>query len=162
MAWEKEKAAHAAGKRIQFLDDGIWQNCFIAPVWSTDTEYRIHPDDEVHSTDDKSAIPHADIIKAILDGKTVQLRWTADAAHKWLDYDSRTAIGWMMSPNNGHVEFRVKPEPVIKWAPIFKEGHLLAARGVRYCTLFSGETPTQWLRLEFIDGKCVSVTLEDV
>lgn len=43
--WEKEKAAYAAGKRIQFKISESWHSVG-NPTWDSALSYRIHPDDD--------------------------------------------------------------------------------------------------------------------
>jgi hypothetical protein len=64
-------------------------------------------------------IPHADLIRAVLDGKVVQWRAVGKNVGEWIDYDSDVldvvaALARDLSRNNGDYEFRLKPEPVTK------------------------------------------------
>ena len=148
MAWEREKAAHAAGKRIEYRSSTFESWRIIDRLaWDGAGDYRIHPDDEA-----APGIPHADIIRAILDGKAVQIF----RAPGWDDVAPTAAnVAYIAGYPDG--KFRVKPETVVRWSPIYTPTSLGAIRARRDATA----APTQWLRLEFIDGKCVSVTLED-
>ncbi len=102
-------------------------------------------------------IKHADIIRAILDGKTVQYQPPLD--DKWYDRApvTRTVVE---VAEQGQGAWRVKPEPVVKWAPVWKGHSIGNARSCRAVANFADD-PIQWLRLEFIDGRCVSVSVED-
>ena len=42
--WEKEKVAHAEGKRIQRAIGLVWLDCI--PIWEHGESYRVHPDDD--------------------------------------------------------------------------------------------------------------------
>ena len=152
MAWEKEKAAHAAGKRIEFRDGREWRPA-PTPTWVHNFDYRIHPDDE-----NKPIIPHADIIRAVLDGKTVQ----------WESHD-----GWHDIPNTlggvaeiaeaPDVKHRIKPEPAVRWGPVIGSTRVfgLNMSGTKEDVARNNPGVQQVYRTEWIDNKCVSVTLED-
>lgn len=62
----------------------------------------------------KPEIPHADLIRAVLDGKVVQLRFP-DEDMVWREYGARRTIGWLTSGPGRKPESRIKPEPVVKW-----------------------------------------------
>jgi len=102
-------------------------------------------------------IKHAEIIRAILDGKTVQLKshegkWVTQAGSP----DLLIAL-ILRYPDDG---WRIKPEPVVSWAPVWNNDRAGESRPARAVGNFA-DNPIQWLRLEFLDGKCVSVSLED-
>ncbi len=102
-------------------------------------------------------IKHADIIRAILDGKTVQ-EHVDDI--EWVDLEGAPELQIIRVANYPGDSYRVKPEPVVQWCPVWGEGLVSGARSVR--TVECGSPPPHhWLRVEFVDGKCVSVSLED-
>lgn len=47
--WEKEKAAYAAGKRIQSFWADNWSTLNSEPMWLKNSKYRVHPDDDKSS-----------------------------------------------------------------------------------------------------------------
>lgn len=62
------------------------------------------------------AIPNADLIRAVLDGKTVQWRTSKDS--EWRDLSSfRGALICLAQAK--YDEVRLKPEPVVRWVPVF-------------------------------------------
>jgi hypothetical protein len=68
-------------------------------------------------------IPHADLIRAVLDGKTVQRSVASirGGEQTWdnVDYeDPRLAIKELLTPPTEWIKFRIKPEPVVRWAGI--------------------------------------------
>jgi hypothetical protein len=65
--------------------------------------------------------PHAEVIAAYYSGKTVQVRGFNDEWHDWrmpLDCDDDAPA--FFSKN----EWRIKPEPIVKWAVAFPTGSL--------------------------------------
>lgn len=73
----------------------------------------------VQPSDKPNAIPHADMIRAVLDGKVVQWRAVGKYAGQWQDYDSElldmvAALTIDLQKSRGDYEFRIKPEPVTK------------------------------------------------
>lgn len=104
------KAAHAAGKTIQLNDnysDGgppDW-NDIKDPGWAAGPEcYRIKPEENP-----VSEIKHADLIRAVLDGKTVQAGYKDGS---WEDCTPHEAIAEMVG--NPDTAFRLKPDLVTK------------------------------------------------
>lgn len=61
-------------------------------------------------------IEHADLIRAVLDGKVVQSR---NGAAQWSDHPALGAIAWLLQSPDGY-EFRLKPEPEVRWLSVFK------------------------------------------
>lgn len=69
---------------------------------------------------DKPSIPHADLIRAVLDGKVVQ-RLTAEGPDQWGTYtDPKHAIKELCDPFFSDSTFRLKPEPVKHWHPTWR------------------------------------------
>ncbi len=63
--------------------------------------------------------PHAEVIAAYYSGKTVQVRGFNDEWHDWrmtLDCDDDAPA--FFSKN----EWRIKPEPLVKWLIVFADG----------------------------------------
>lgn len=92
----------------------------------------------------KPNIPHADLIRAVLDGKTVQCRDIKfrgepptvpgfqyvdciDATSDWMGMPrtpvnlAQAAIDLMVN-NAPDYEFRLKPESIVSWHPVFSSG----------------------------------------
>lgn len=68
-------------------------------------------------------IPHADLIRAVLDGKTVQWRNNKQWGAIWLDYQSPSvAIQDMAADVDPDCAFRLKPEPRCVWALFYADG----------------------------------------
>lgn len=68
-----------------------------------------------------SAIPHADLIRAALYGKTVQ--WDSDGNGRWQTYTTpQEAIRSMLIYLNH--KYRLKPEPAVRWLPVWAGGHV--------------------------------------
>jgi hypothetical protein len=68
------------------------------------------------SVDKPKSIPHADLIRAVLDGKVVQIQFEDGV---WREYDPTRLIGWLVNPGARQPKFRLKPEPVVRYIPIF-------------------------------------------
>lgn len=106
-------------------------------------------------------IQNANILRAILDGETVQYEVTEDEAlHPgWatLQFSAEHQIRWVLAHPDR--QFRVKPTPEVQWVPVWRDALVGEARSVRSAP--GGARPIQWLRLEFVDGKCVSAAVED-
>lgn len=63
----------------------------------------------------EAATPHADLIRAVLDGKVVQVKGASSGA--WFDLPvDKDTIQRLLSSES--LEFRLKPEPVVWWFPI--------------------------------------------
>jgi hypothetical protein len=61
----------------------------------------------------QEVVKHADLIRAALDGKTIQY---ITRTGEWVDYGSATvAIEHML---NFSSQYRVKPETVVLWVPV--------------------------------------------
>lgn len=109
-------------------------------------------------------IKHADLIRAALDGKVIEGRVPG---HDWSTYeDPQWAISSMLC--RPHLEFRIKPEPIVQWAVIERE---TVSNEFMLAGSFSGEPSARWyltkaqnaklLRLEFdADLTEVKATLE--
>lgn len=79
-----------------------------------------------------NSIPNADLIRAVLDGKTVQFREPAipdlnKAAGEWKNYMSADILETVadladalrtLSPDNA--EWRIKPDLFVRWHPVLK------------------------------------------
>lgn len=68
-----------------------------------------------------SNIPNADLIRAILDGKTVQRRYPG--VGEWTDAHPATAIQSLASGGGSAYEFRLKPEPLVLWHTVHRNKH---------------------------------------
>ncbi len=53
-----------------------------------------------------SKIKNEALIRGILDGRTMQVKWPGQ---DWHDYEANNAISWLVSPPGG-AEFRLRPE----------------------------------------------------
>ena len=101
-------------------------------------------------------IKHKEVLQAILDGKTVQYKPPLNVA--WLDYAPVVeTVVEVAETTQG--QWRIKPEPEVMWAPVVWNG--VAGTLPERQSCIDHWSAKQLLRLEFIDGKCVSVTLED-
>jgi hypothetical protein len=75
-------------------------------------------EDARNHTSQPEPIPHADLIRAVLDGKTVQWRSPETFQDQWEDMPSpKGCIVALLTAHNR--SFRIKPEPVVRWIPIF-------------------------------------------
>lgn len=66
----------------------------------------------------KPEIPHAGLIRAVLDGKTVQY-----LDRRWVDLTPRGFFHHMAEPRP-YAQYRIKPEPVVTWHEVFKDAHV--------------------------------------
>lgn len=74
-----------------------------------------------------NTIPHADMIRAVLDGKVVQAR-TADGKG-WYDLGGTAAdIAYICNypsvAQDGGPRFRLKPKSSVSWHPVWRPGHV--------------------------------------
>jgi hypothetical protein len=77
------------------------------------------PDDSGRDpTPQPEPIPHADLIRAVLDGKTVQ--WEEDG--QWLSYKSGDDAICDLVRNPSRFGYRLKPEPIVRWLCAFPDG----------------------------------------
>lgn len=118
MSYEKEKAAHAAGKRIQWryrdrpehLKYGCWFDASASPRWLDDYEYRIHPEDD-KETPMSTPHKHAALIKAWADGAQIE-------------YRTGPGLPWNTTTHNpswhSAFEYRVKPANVVRFVPTLR------------------------------------------
>lgn len=68
-------------------------------------------------------IPHADLIRAVLDGKVVQV--DDGAGFRDERFVPGQMVAWLAKPSPGW-KFRLKPEPVVRWFSIYPENtHLM-------------------------------------
>lgn len=83
------------------------------------------------------AIPHADLIRAVLDGKTVQ--WRNVVAQKWLNLlTARDAIHSLAAfPDR---EYRLKPENIVRHMGISEDGSF----GPSYASRMAALKPIDW------------------
>jgi hypothetical protein len=103
-------------------------------------------------------IPHKDLIRAVLDGKTVQLKY----GEGWADLSWEGLMRHLLDDfRRQHQTFRIKPEPVVRWTTVHRTsqdgvifacwGHSsdrdFAAKHVTSC--LSQNLPAKVLRLEF-------------
>lgn len=93
-------------------------------------------------------IPNKELIQAVLDGKTVQ---RGDAGGGWHDFENaRQAIGVMVQ--NPQDPFRLKPVPIVRWQPVFKQAKVLGStfirREVAVASLWGHEPAWQIRRIE--------------
>ena len=102
-------------------------------------------------------IKNKEILRAILDGKAVQIK---NHDGRWITQEGSPETLIVVIVQYPDDEWRIKPEPEVGWAPVWNNGRAGASRHARLVGNFA-DAPIQWLRLEFIDGKCVSVSLED-
>jgi hypothetical protein len=75
-------------------------------------------EDARNHTSQPEPIPHADLIRAVLDGKTVQ--WEEDG--QWLSYKSGDDAICDLVRNPSRFGYRLKPEPVVSWHAVFSNG----------------------------------------
>lgn len=69
----------------------------------------------VHLNTPIDEIPNRELIRAVLDGKTVQWRSKVlRVGGKWDDVSARDAIVYLAEASPS-LEFRLKPEPVVFW-----------------------------------------------
>lgn len=67
-------------------------------------------------------IPHADLIRAVLDGKVVQRKHKDSSTPKWDDFDTPVqSIGTLIAGERAF-EYRLKPSTVVRWLPVSKGG----------------------------------------
>ena len=71
-------------------------------------------------------IPHADLIQAVLDGKTVQVTPNEDG---WTDMEPSIAIQTLIRSAPG-LKFRLKPKSVVSWLPVVKQKEGVAVGNV--------------------------------
>jgi hypothetical protein len=71
-------------------------------------------------------IPHADLIQAVLDGKTVQVTPNEDG---WTDMEPSIAIQTLVRSAPG-LKFRLKPKAVVNWLPVVKQKEGVAVGNV--------------------------------
>lgn len=77
----------------------------------------------------KLNIPHADLIRAVLDGAQVQTR--VSDTDVWQDATATWALSWMTN-EVGRFQFRLKPDPLVRWVPLFRGfGSLSVSVGTR-------------------------------
>jgi hypothetical protein len=75
-------------------------------------------------------LEQADLIRAAIEGKTVQWRVAAKRVPSaWMDYDSDAldviaCLAGDLMRNTGNYEFRVKPEPVVRWIGMYEDGEI--------------------------------------
>ncbi len=63
-------------------------------------------------------VPNAHLIRAVLEGKIVQMR--PDSSAKWLDMSGHDAVAQLVNHPLGI--YRLKPEPVVLWATVKPRG----------------------------------------
>lgn len=66
-------------------------------------------------------IPHADLIRAVLDGKTVQWAYSHRDRDLWQDLNAVSAIIELTKDTDAYI-FRLKPEPRCVWSCHDKNG----------------------------------------
>lgn len=80
--------------------------------------------------DEKQAtIRHADLIRAVLDGKVVQMKAPGGTAFNDLAGDDRVKVSTIV--NYTDCEFRLKPETLVRWVPMTEAGHVYGGHGER-------------------------------
>lgn len=76
-------------------------------------------DDAAAPAPQPTPIPHADLIRAVLDGKVVQYK---NHSGQWTDVDATTAMANMvLSPTA--VSYRIKPVPIVKFFGAYQSRH---------------------------------------
>lgn len=65
-------------------------------------------------------VPHADLIRAVLDGATIQWR---SKVGDWADFTSPPLAIRSLVVSGPYYDFRVKPRTVVRWHPIWPGGH---------------------------------------
>lgn len=105
--------------------------------------------------DNVNSIPHADLIRAVLDGMVVQVGYNTGSGNsvEWEDGQPCEIIAEMVT--NPNYAYRLKPEPMIRWIAAWPGGHLSCARATKE------ELRTEAGKNEWLEGyKCIRLELD--
>lgn len=100
-------------------------------------------------------IKHNEVITAIMGGWPAQI---LDVDGKWMDLTAAPATQIMTILSYPEREFRVKPKTVVRYG-VLPDNEEWWGHSRKSDATNGGSRPC--IRAEFVDGRCISVTLED-